>query len=379
MATDRKPIRVAMLIQEYAPIIGGGQTQLAAQAEALAELGVDVRVLTRRWRPELLPVEQVGTAIVYRLPASGPKAVAAIRYILSAAWMIGRLRPDLLHAHELLSPTSAAILGKWLFRKPIVATVLGGGSLGDLKKIQRGLLGRLRSLLVLKSVDLFVVISGEIERELEGLGVPEGKRLRIPNGVDTERFTPASATERQRLREQLCLPDGRLAIFTGRLEPEKQVAHLLEIWPKLRQRVPDAQLLVLGTGSLEAALREQAPEGVQFLGGRSDVAPYLRAADLFVLASSREGLSVSMLEAMASGLPVLVTRVGGAADVVTDRENGWLIPAGDMEALLEGLVTLLKDQDLCRLLGSRARARVVEGYAVRSLTGQLRDAYDRLG
>jgi glycosyltransferase involved in cell wall biosynthesis len=368
-----------MLIQEYAPIIGGGQTQLAAQAEALAELGVDVRVLTRRWRPELLPVEQVGPAIVYRLPASGPKAVAAIRYILSAAWMIGRLRPDLLHAHELLSPTSAAILGKWLFRKPVVATVLGGGSLGDLKKIQRGRLGRLRSLLVLKSVDLFVVISDEIERELEGLGVPEGKRLRIPNGVDTERFTPASATERQRLREQLCLPDGRLAIFTGRLEPEKQVAHLLEIWPKLRQRVPDAQLLVLGTGSLEAALREQAPEGVQFLGGRSDVAPYLRAADLFVLASSREGLSVSMLEAMASGLPVLVTRVGGAADVVTDRENGWLIPAGDMEALLEGLVTLLKDQDLCRLLGSRARARVVEGYAVRSLTGQLRDAYDRLG
>ncbi|HMA09812.1 MAG TPA: glycosyltransferase family 4 protein, partial [Ramlibacter sp.] len=289
-----------MLIQEYAPIIGGGQTQLAGQAALLAGLGVDVKVLTRRWWPELAPFEQIGPGAVYRLPASGPKAVAAIRYILSAAWTIGRLRPDVLHAHELLSPTTAAILARWLFGPPLVATVLGGGALGDLRKIQRGRLGRFRTWLVLRSVDAFVVISDEIDAELETLGVPARKRLPIANGVDTERFSPVQEAERLRLREALCLPDGKLVIFTGRLEKEKQVEHLLAAWPALLEQVPDVQLLVLGIGSLGAALRAQATDHVHFLGGKADVAPYLRAADLFVLPSNREGLSVSMLEAMSS-------------------------------------------------------------------------------
>ncbi len=367
-----------MLIQEYAPIIGGGQTQLAGEAAVLAGLGVDVAVLTRRWRAELLPFERLGPAAVYRLPASGPKAVAAILYILSAAWTIGQLRPDVLHAHELLSPTSAAILGKWLFRRPVLATVLGGGSLGDLRKIQRGRLGRLRTRLVLRSVDTFIVISEEIDRELEALGVPAGKRLRIPNAVDTERFVPASPEDRPLLRDKLGLPDGKLVIFTGRLEAEKQVDHLLAIWPRLLSQVPEAHLLVLGTGSLEADLRAQAMEQVHFLGSKADVTPYLRAADLFVLPSSREGLSVSMLEAMACALPAVVTRVGGAADVISDRESGWLVQPGDQDALVEGLVRLLKDEDLRRSMGNRARGRVLESYGLAHLGAQLRDAYDRL-
>lgn len=367
-----------MLIQEYAPIIGGGQTQLAAQAAVLAELGVDVHILTRRWRPELRPFERIGKAAVYRLPSTGPKAVAALRFILSAAWTIGRLRPDVLHAHELLSPTSAALLAKWLYGRPVLATVLGGGSLGDLNKIQRGRLGPLRTSIVLGSVDAFVVISREIDRELQARGVPPQKRLAIPNGVDTARFVPAAAAEKGRIRGELGLPQGPIAIFTGRLEPEKQVDHLLAVWPSLNVRLPDAHLLVLGTGSQAEKLRAQGVPQVHFVGSISDVAPYLRAADVFVLPSAREGLSASMLEAMASGLPVLVTRVGGAADVITHRENGWLLPPGDQAALLEGLAVLLTDEPLRQALGSHARECVLAGYALENVARQLREAYDQL-
>ncbi len=378
MAKDHRPIRVAMLIQEYPPIIGGAEQELAAQARVLSRLGVDVHVLTRRWWPELIPFEQTDSATVYRLPASGPKAIAALQYIFSSVWQAARIWPDVLHAHELLSPTSAGILAKWLFRKPLLATVLRGGLLGDVMKIQRGRLGKLRTRLVLNSVDAFIVISDEIDRELEGLGVPAEKRLFIPNGVDTERFAPASFEEKQRLRTEYGLPDGKIVIFTGRLEREKQVDQLLAVWSRLREQVPDAHLVVLGTGSLESGLRAQGVQQVHFLGGKADVSLYVRAADVFVLPSLTEGLSVSMLEAMACGLPALVTRVGGAADVITHGENGWLIPAGDQEALLQALVRLLMDDGLRRSLGARARACVEERYSVQLVTAQLLEVYGRL-
>jgi glycosyltransferase involved in cell wall biosynthesis len=369
---------VAMLIQEYPPIIGGAEQELAAQAGVLARLGVDVHVLTRRWWPELVPFERTEAATVYRLPATGPKAVRAARYILASAGWLRRLHPDVLHAHELLSPTSAAIVAKWLLRRPILATVLRGGLLGDLAKIRRGWLGPLRKWLVLGSVDAFVVISKEIDRELQALGVPDAKRWFIPNGVDTERFRPATAEARRQLRAQLGLPEGKLVIFTGRLEREKRVDLLLTLWPELRAYVPDAHLVVLGKGSLEAEYRKRAVEHVHFMGGITDVAPYLRAADVFVLPSVTEGLSVSMLEAMACGLPALVTQVGGASDVVVHRENGWLVPPGETEPLLEALITLLDSDQLRRLLGSRARACVEERYALESVAAQMRAAYDRL-
>ncbi len=367
-----------MFIQAYAPLIGGAERQLAAQAELLSELGVEVHVLTRRWKKELLPFEKIGCVSVHRLPASGPKAVAAFQYIISAVWRVRSLRPDVLHAHELLSPATAAALAKLCFGAPLVAKVLRGGLLGDLAKIGAGRLGWLRVQLVASAVDAFAVISTEIDDELAAIGVPARKRVFIPNGVDTERFMPVSVAEKARIRAERSLPDGRLAIFSGRLEPEKRVDLLLELWPRLRRVLPDAQLLVLGTGSSESQLRQQPVEAVHFYGGVEDVAPYLHAADLFVLPSLTEGLSNSMLEAMACGLPVVATHVGGAADVITDRETGWLVPPNDPDALFEALVSLLGEPGRSQALGERARRSVLERYSLLSVAKSLRELYDRL-
>src|SRR4030095_5571364 len=129
-------IRVVMIIQDYHPMLGGAQRQLAALAPLLQAQQVEVHVLTRRY-VGLASFEQVDGVPVYRLPIPGPKPVAALTFIMAALPLIKQLKPDVFHAHELLSPTSGAIAAKRLYHLPVVAKVLRGGSLGDIGKLNR--------------------------------------------------------------------------------------------------------------------------------------------------------------------------------------------------------------------------------------------------
>ncbi len=119
-------------------------------------------------------------------------------------------------------------------------------------------------------------------------------------------------------------------------------------------------------------------ESVQFTGQVDDAVPYFQAADLFVLPSSTEGLSNSMLEAMSCGLPVLATRVGGAPDVIAHGESGYLIPPDDRQALRRGLETLLEDRALRFNLGSNARQRILAEFSLDSVAKRLAALYQRL-
>jgi glycosyltransferase involved in cell wall biosynthesis len=156
------------------------------------------------------------------------------------------------------------------------------------------------------------------------------------------------------------------------------VGHLLAIWDAARDAVPNATLLILGTGEQEAELRAAAGEGVIFGGASDDVAPWYRAADVFVLPSVAEGLSVAMLEALAAGLAVIVTDVGGAADVITSGEDGVIVPPDDPRGLQDALVAVLGDASLRSRLGERGRARVEHAYALPVIADRLRDTYQAL-
>jgi glycosyltransferase involved in cell wall biosynthesis len=316
------PLRVVFIIQDYYPRLGGAQRQIAEQAPLLKNLGVEITVLTRRY-PGLKPFEIIGGVPVHRLPIPGPKAIAAISFILSATWKIIRLRPDLIHAQELLSPGTTAVLARGLTGIPVVAKVLRGGQLGDMAKISRGSLGKWRVPFICNNIDGFAVISQEIDAELAGAGVPVSKRFPLTNGVDTARFAPLPAADKQALRQRLGFSAAdKLAVYTGRLEPEKRIDQVIQLWPQICQQHPGARLLLLGAGKQEADLRQMAGDGIEFIGQVDDVLPYLQAADLFLLPSATEGLSNSMLEALSCGLPVIATTVGGAEDVLTHNENG---------------------------------------------------------
>jgi hypothetical protein len=120
-----------MIIQAYYPHVGGAEQQLMALVPLLQARGVEINILTRRY-PGLNSFEIIGGAPVHRLPIPGPKAVASTIFTLSALPLLARLRPHLIHAHELLSPTTTAVAAKRLFGIPVVAKVLRGGTLGDI-------------------------------------------------------------------------------------------------------------------------------------------------------------------------------------------------------------------------------------------------------
>jgi glycosyltransferase involved in cell wall biosynthesis len=166
--------------------------------------------------------------------------------------LLSKLRPDLIHAYEILSPASAAVLAKNFHGWPVIVKILRGGTRGDIDKLKRSPLWKQRFGVLCHGVDSFVVISHEIDQELSALGVPPEKRAFIPNGVDTETFAPLPDLQKKLLRTELLLPpNGALVIYLGRLTAEKRVDHLLRIWSDIRIAFPHAQLLIVGKGSEE--------------------------------------------------------------------------------------------------------------------------------
>jgi len=360
-------LHIAMIIQRYAPLVGGAERLVAAIAAALQAQGVKVSILTRRY-PGLERYSVIDGISVYRLPIPGPKVTASLSFTLAALPLLSRVRPTLIHAHEVFSPATTAMAAHRLLGAPVVLTAHRSGPLGDVQRLQRKLFGKQRMATFRKKVAGFICISQEIASELKGVGVPEERLRFIPTGVDTRRFFPVAPQEKQTLRDKLGLPDGLLTIFTGRLAPEKRIDQLIALWPKIHQRIPNAHLIVLGTGelqdSLAAYVQTYTGGSVHLLGVHEDVDAYLRAADLFILPSAAEGLSLSMLEAMASGLPVLVTKVGGAADVITQGIHGWLIPPDAPAALESSILQLLVDEGLRARLGQNARQHVTAQYSM---------------
>lgn len=370
-------IHVAMIIQGYFPRIGGAERQLAALAPALRHEHIAISVLTRRY-PGLKPFEIIADVPVYRLPIPGPVPTAALVFTLAALPLLRRLQPDLVHAHEMFSPATTALAAKRLLGLPMAVTAHRSGPLGDIERMKNRPFGSRRLANIEQHTDSFFVISHEIDREMRDLGIDAARRHYVPNGVDTTRFTPLPAAERTARRATLHLPAGPIVIFAGRLAAEKRVHHLVNVWPQVRAVHPEATLLILGSGDQAADLKARAGDGVIFGGGVDNVLDYLQASDLFVLPSVAEGFSVAMLEAMATGLPPLITDVGGARDAIDHGENGWLIPPDDPAALSAALIHLLGDAPSRQRLGERARERVQREFSLPVIATRLRALYSSL-
>jgi len=367
-----------MIIQRYLPHRGGAERQLQQLAPRLRDHGFEVCILTRHEKG-LLHSEVIDGIPVYRLPSIGPKALAAATFTVSALLELTRLQPDLVHAHEILTPSSIATLSKNFNKHPVLVKILRGGARGDIYKLKRRPNWKSYFEKLKRKVDAFVVISEEIDQELGALQVPQEQRTFIPNGVDTELCVPVSEDQKVKLRAKLALPpNATIVAYAGRLVPEKRIDHLLKIWSDIRSKYHDALLLIVGDGSEQRRLREMHADGVQFTGQVPDAVPYLQAADLFVLPSSTEGLSNSMLEAMSCGLPVLATTVGGAPDVIEHNTSGYLILPDNVDALQRGMETLLGDEPLRFKLGSNARARIVTDFSLDSVAERLSALYHRL-
>ncbi len=194
----------------------------------------------------------------------------------------------------------------------------------------------------------------------------------IYNGVDTDQYRP-DPLARARVRCELGLAeDAFVAGVVGRLDPIKDHPTLLAAFGRLRAEHPEARLLIIGDGPERARLEALAGDGVLFLGDRGDVPELMRALDVFVLPSRNEGISNTILEAMASGLPVVATRVGGNAELVAEGNTGVLLEAGDPIAMGGALRRYASDPPLGRADGTAGRGLVV----TRFRTADMVTAYE---
>jgi glycosyltransferase involved in cell wall biosynthesis len=373
---------VAILTSLFPPSVGGIQTQTWALARGLAELGAEVHVVTRP-APGRPAREEDGGVTIHRagLATGGPAATLA--YVALGQRVVASLgdRISVLHAHQLLSPASVALVDCGLRRTPFIVTAHASGAVGDVASLARqGPLGRARLLALRRHAGAFVAVSNPIRDELVLAGIPRNRIRSIPNGVDTRRFTPADDAERRRVRRKLGLPPVPLALYTGRLAPEKGVDVLLDAWAAARRLGCLAFLCVVGDGPERAALERRARDhgilgAVRFAGATDDVTPWLRAADAFVLPSRQEGLSVALLEAMACGLAVVATAVGGTADAAGDA--AVLVPP-DAAALAGALARVLDEPGRARELGGRARRRAVERFGILEVARRHLELYGEI-
>lgn len=373
---------LAMVSSYYPPLVGGIASQVHGTAQALVQLGVDTHVITRHWDAEApavtSAVESTGIT-VHRLNTGKQRWQASPTYIWQVASLVRGIRPAVIHAHELLLPTTAALAAKRVTGRPVVATVHSSGSeLGECARLQRATLGSQRVQYVRSAVDCFVAVSKAVAADMEAIGIPPQKRVVIPNGVDMQRFQPVTPDAKGELRRRLGLPDGILVVYTGRLAPEKRVLPLAQQWPSLRQAYPDATLVLVGEGPEMDALRSLQLPGIWLAGPQQDTAPFLQAADLFVMPSVSEGFSLSTLEALACGLPAVATKVGAIPDLVADGKTGTLVAPGDIAALLAALCELLADRGAWAAMGRAARTDVIENYSLPSTARRLLDLYERL-
>lgn len=285
-----------------------------------------------------------------------------------------RVRPHVVHTHAWGTLLEGLVAAR-LARVPIV--VHGEHGTLKLRLYQRWLQRHVWSW-----ADQVLSVSNRLsERMSSEIGFPLEKIETIRNGVDPLRFGHMGRDE---ARVALGLPADGLVIGTvGRLVPVKDHFSLLEALRLLRHEGIEPAVIVAGEGPLRDEISKRAAalgvaHQVRLLGHRSDVETVLAGLDVFVLPSASEGLSNTVLEAMATGLPVVATRVGGADEVVEDGVTGLLVPPGSPDALARAIAEIVRDPARGSSMGAAARRRVETEFALVETVRQYEALYLRL-
>jgi len=384
---EKKIESVVFLVPRFYPLIGGIAIKVKELAIQIQKMGVEVTIITRKTRPELKRHEIVKGLEVYRIGPTGEfgwseriRNFNLLIKLLLFRLFFKKKRPNIIHASAMGNNLIwLANLWGMVSRIPVVANPGGAGVINqalkgkvgtkfDLKKLP-GLFTLWRYLMARS--DLFTPVAKEVEQELLRAGIPKKRISTIPNGVDTSRFHPVNPAQKRRLRKKLGLPINKtIAIFCGRLSKEKGGLFLLKTWKRLANR--ETSLLILGKGkghplSIEKEMRKiaqtiPADQRPIFAGLVMKPERYYQAADLFLLPSESEGLSLSLLEAMACGLPPISTKVSGSIEVIKDGQNGFLIDYQDIEGLESKIKKLVENPKLGKRMGQRALATIREKY-----------------
>ncbi len=353
---------------------GGAETQLMCLAARLKARGWEVQVVSllapRAYAEELkaagIPVASL--SIHNKLPNPCP--------LFRLAQLIRAWRPQILHSHMVHANLLARLV------RPLTPTPV---LICTAHSIDEG--GRFRELLY-RLTDPLCDITTQIsrvglERYVRVGAVPRHKIRYIPNGVDTERFCPDSEA-RIRLRRELRLETAFVWLAVGRFDPPKDYPSMLEAFRQVVRERPDTVLLIVGDGPLrtmmEGISRNLGLESqVRFLGIRQDVHHLMNAADAYVMSSAWEGMPMVLLEAHATGLPIVTTDVGGNREVVQDLVTGFLVPPKDPKVLAQAMLRLMNlPEEERHRMGQAGREHIEINFSLDRVVDQWETLYKEL-
>ena len=371
--SDDPPLRILMVVDGHYPATGGAEMQARLMSRVLAQRGHEVRIVAPRLDADQRTVETVDGIAVRRLRYPRVRVLGAILLDLRFAAYLLRHHGefDAIHIHMVRNLAGAAgWLQRWV-RPTMVAKVSGAdefkGGILDPALLHRPIHRLLNA--GARQIDAFQCISAHTRKAMLQVGYAATKMHLIPNAVDCRRFDCPRETE---------APLRRVA-FVGRHVPVKGLDVLLRAWAQVRR--PDGLRLVLaGDGPERARMVALAAElgvagSVEFPGKVDDVPALLSGAGLYVQASHQEGLPNAVLEAMASGLAVVATRVSGHEDVVEHGVTGLLVPPDDPAALAQALQALIDDATRRHAMGLRGRDAVTRGYGTDIIADRLLALY----
>lgn len=290
--------------------------------------------------------------------------------------LIRERQVTLLHTHEFFMNTVGLVASR-LTGIPLVATVHGQNYYPD-RFHRRGSYG-----LVGRFAQQMVTVSQYVRRFLaERTGIPLDRIRVVPNGVPVDE--EPSQEKVAALRKSLGLDQqSRVVVTVGSLYPVKGHTYLIQAALRIVRECPHVIFLIVGRGGLRGELEAQALRlGVtpylRFLGHREDVRDLLAVSDVFVLPSLSEGMPLSVLEAMAAGVPPVATQVGGISEVIEDGKTGLLVPPRDSDALARSIATLLEDRILTKEIGESARHVVASRFSLTTMIQTYQEIYAEL-
>jgi glycosyltransferase involved in cell wall biosynthesis len=395
--------KVCILTETFYPEIGGGETQARSLAEGLRQQGWQVLILTRRIDTRLPRHEVIGGVPVNRIGPSGAAHWKKWGLLLSSGPALWRLRRqyDLILVSGFRVVGMSAVMASRLLRKPCLLKADNNGEMSgtffEAGMAKVGLSSNsplfrlfisIRNTILKKSTG-FVAISTQILNELTSHGVAVPKIAFVPNSVDTSIFRPVTNQTKESLRTELTLPlEDTIVIYTGRLVSYKGLPLLVRVWQCLRRKHRGIRLLLVGSGSLDIHNFEEElhdfvtahalQDAILFTGAVSNVHQYLQASDIFVFPTEKEAFGISLIEAMACGLPVVSTPVGGVKDILEHQQNGLVVQPGDFQQLFEALDVLITDSSLSARLGQAAWQTVQDRYSAQTVIKEYVELFERI-
>jgi len=375
--------KICMLVPEF-DRTGGYELQALALSLQLKKNNDQVFILTNKAVLGALAVDVRDKIEVLRLlPVLRRSMIYYCNLGLKMFYFFIRYfkRFDIIHSHALTHVTLMFSIVARLFGKKSIIKIATGG---DLRKLMGSKKPAYRMLIrLLPLVNCCVSLNDHIEQELLESKVPKEKIFSITNGVDTDLFKPILPDLKSNQKNRLGLKYKTTVIFVGRFEYRKGADILIDAWSRIFSRASHAELIFLGFGVEESVLKEKVKNAkmgpsVQFRGKITEVYKYLQAADIAVIPSRREGNPNALLEAMASGLPVIASRIAGIEEYVCDGMDALLFNSEDIKNLTECLMLLLHDEPLRQKISDAARKKAAENFSIMHIAKKYNQLYERL-